>query len=54
VKIIRGKQVFAPLKNDKVHDIPLTDNATLKLSEYIRQSPRKELRSHGSRRTAGR
>ena len=22
VKIIRGKQVFAPIKNDKVHDVP--------------------------------
>jgi hypothetical protein len=22
VKIIRGKQVFAPIKNDKTHDVP--------------------------------
>lgn len=39
VKIIRGKQVFAPLKNDKVHDVPLTDDATLMLSQYIRRYP---------------
>lgn len=39
VKIIRGKQVFAPLKNDKVHDVPLTDSAVLMLSAYIRQFP---------------
>jgi integrase len=36
VKIIRGKQVFAPLKNDKTHDVPLTDTAVRLLSEYIR------------------
>jgi hypothetical protein len=23
VKIIRGRQVFAPLKNDKTHDVPM-------------------------------
>lgn len=39
VKIIRGKQVFAPLKNDKVHSVPLTDDAAVLLSEYIRQYP---------------
>jgi len=39
VKIIRGKQVFAPLKNDKVHDVPLTDAAVVTLSEYIRLYP---------------
>jgi integrase len=39
VKIIRGKQVFAPIKNDKVHDVPLTDAAVVMLSEYIRQYP---------------
>jgi integrase len=36
VKIIRGKQVFAPLKNDKTHDVPLTDAGVVMLSEYIR------------------
>lgn len=33
VKIIRGKQVFAPIKNDKVHDVPLTDDDVVMLSE---------------------
>jgi hypothetical protein len=36
VKIIRGKQVLAPLKNDKVHDVPLTDDAVVMLLQYIR------------------
>jgi len=39
VKIIRGKQVFAPLKNDKTHDVPLTDAGVVLLSEYIRAWP---------------
>ncbi|HLX47820.1 MAG TPA: tyrosine-type recombinase/integrase [Streptosporangiaceae bacterium] len=39
VKIIRGKQVFAPLKNDKIHDVPLTDDAAVMLSEYMRNWP---------------
>ena len=39
VKIIRGKQVFAPIKNDKVHDVPLTDDDVVMLSEYIREYP---------------
>jgi integrase len=39
VKIIRGKEVFAPIKNDKVHDVPLTDAAVVMLSEYIRAYP---------------
>lgn len=39
VKIIRGKQVFAPLKNDKVHSVPLTEDAAVMLSEYIRTYP---------------
>lgn len=39
VKIIRGKQVFAPLKNDKIHAVPLTDDAVVMLSEYVRQYP---------------
>jgi integrase len=39
VKIIRGRQVFAPLKNNKVHDVPLTDAAVVMLSQYIRAYP---------------
>ena len=39
VKIIRGRQVFAPVKNDKVHDVPLTDAAVVMLAEYIRAYP---------------
>lgn len=39
VKVIRGKEVFAPLKNDKAHDVPLTDDALVMLSEYIRAYP---------------
>ena len=39
VKIIRGKQAFAPLKNDKVHDVPLTEDAVVMLSEYMRVWP---------------
>jgi len=39
VKIIRGRQVYAPLKNDKIHDVPLTDAAVMMLSEYIRAWP---------------
>jgi integrase len=39
VKIIHGKQVFAPIKNDKVHSVPLTDEDCVMLSEYIRAYP---------------
>ena len=39
VKIIRGRQVYAPIKNDKVHAVPLTDDAAVMLSEYIRLYP---------------
>jgi integrase len=39
VKIIHGRQVFAPLKNNKTHDVPLTDDAVVMLSEYIRAYP---------------
>jgi integrase len=39
VKTIRGKQVFAPLKNDKVHDVPLTNDTVVMLSEYMREYP---------------
>jgi integrase len=39
VKIIRGKQVFAPLKNDKIHDVPLTEDVVVMLSEYMRNWP---------------
>ncbi|HZR53648.1 MAG TPA: site-specific integrase [Streptosporangiaceae bacterium] len=39
VKIIRGKQVFAPIKNDRVHDVPLTDDDVVMLSEYICACP---------------
>jgi integrase len=39
VKIIRGRQVFAPIKNDKSHDVPLADDAAVLLSEYIRAYP---------------
>jgi integrase len=39
VKLIRGKQLFAPIKNDKVHDIPLTDAAAVMLAEYVREYP---------------
>jgi integrase len=43
VKIIRGKQVFAPVKNDKVHDVPLTDDDAVMLSEYIRAFPKEKV-----------
>jgi integrase len=39
VKIIRGKQAFAPIKNDKAHDVPMTDDAAVMLAEYIRDYP---------------
>lgn len=39
VKIIHGKQVFAPLKNGKQHDVPLTDDELVMFSEYIRMWP---------------
>jgi integrase len=39
VKIIRGKQVFAPIKNDQLHDVPLTDAAAVMLAEYLREYP---------------
>lgn len=39
VKVIRGKEVFAPIKNDKVHDVPLSDEAVLLLSQYISEYP---------------
>lgn len=39
VKIIRGKLVFAPLKNDKIHSVPMSDEAAVMLAEYIRAYP---------------
>ena len=39
VKIIKGKEIFAPIKNDKAHDVPLTDDDVVMLSEYIRAYP---------------
>lgn len=39
VKYIRGERVFAPLKNDKFHDVPMTDDTAVLLSEYIRAWP---------------
>lgn len=39
VKIIRGKLVFAPLKNDKIHSVPMADDTAVLLSEYIRTYP---------------
>jgi integrase len=39
VKIIRGKLVFARLKNDRIHDVPISDEAAVLLSEYIRAYP---------------
>jgi integrase len=43
VKIIRGKLIFAPLKTDKFHDVPLTDDVALMLSGYIREFPPEEV-----------
>jgi integrase len=40
VKIIRGKLLFAPLKNDKIHDVPMSEDASLLLAEYIRTYPK--------------
>ncbi len=39
VKIIRGKLVFAPLKNDKIHDVPMSEDASLLLAKYIHTWP---------------
>jgi integrase len=39
VKITRGRQLFAPLKNDKIHDVPMSDDAAVLLAEYIREYP---------------
>jgi hypothetical protein len=39
VKLIRGKQLFAPIKNDRAHDIPMTYDAAVMLAEYIREYP---------------
>ena len=49
VKIIRGKQVFAPLKNDKIHHVPLTDDVVVMLSEYMRTWPPDMVTLLGSR-----
>jgi integrase len=40
VKIIRGKQVFAPIKNDKTHDVPLTELLCTLLARYMQMFPR--------------
>jgi hypothetical protein len=34
-----GKQVFAPLKSDKIHDVPLTDDVVVMRSECMRTWP---------------
>jgi integrase len=39
LKVIRGREVFAPIKNDKAHDVPLTDDDVVMLSEYIKAYP---------------
>lgn len=39
VKIIHGRQVFAPVKNGKAHDVPLTGDAALMLSQYVTRFP---------------
>lgn len=39
VKIIRGVQAFAPVKNNKIHDVPFDDSTAVMLAEYIRAYP---------------
>jgi integrase len=39
VKIIRGKQVFAPIKNDKTHDVPITESLCALLARYMQVFP---------------
>lgn len=39
VKVIRGKRVFAPPKNDNPHEVPLPDSLALALSEHIQTCP---------------
>lgn len=39
VKIIRGKQVFAPIKNDKTHDVPITELLCTLLARYMQVFP---------------
>lgn len=39
VKVIRGKQVFAPLKNGTPHEVPLSDSLAVALSEHIKTFP---------------
>lgn len=39
LKTIHGTSVFAPLKNDKIHDVPMTDTTAIMLAEYIRSYP---------------
>jgi integrase len=43
VKIIRGKLIFAPLKNDKIHSVPMSEDASLLLAEYIRTYPKEKV-----------
>ena len=39
VKIIRGKQVFAPIKNDKIHDVPITELLCTLLARHMQVFP---------------
>lgn len=39
MKRIHGALVFAPLKNGKIHDVPMTDTTAIMLSEYMKAYP---------------
>lgn len=43
LKIIGGKLVFAPLKNDKIHDVPMSQDISLLLAEYIQVYPKQKI-----------
>jgi integrase len=39
VRLVGGRPCFAPVKNNKIHDVPLSDSLTPVLAEHIRQYP---------------
>ena len=49
VKLAGTTLRFAPVKNDKAHDVPLSESLAPLLAEHIRQSRPLRSRCHGSR-----
>jgi hypothetical protein len=39
VRLVSGTPCFAPVKNDKAHDVPLSDSLSPMLAEHVRRYP---------------